>query len=127
MTDADPTKLFDLADRILASTAPDRDLDGDIAEFALGWKSFTIGADYDGKNASEVLTPTGEPYPGFTYPNRGKIHRAYHVPQFTKDPLEALRFCGLRPDGDYARRLLADALRARAYLATPPKSKGEPS
>lgn len=111
----DPAKLIELADRIVALKGPCRDLDGDIAEFALGWKTFKIGPDYDGQNESAVLTPTGGPVSaGFTYPNRGKVHRAYHVPQFTKDPLEALRFCGLRPDGDYARRLLADALRARA-------------
>ena len=113
--------LLALAARIEAAKGPDRELDADIAEQALGWKLVTIGSDYDGKNASEVLTPNGEPIGnGFVYPPKGKVHRAYHVPQFTHDPLEALRFCGLRPDGDYARKLLADALRARANQESRP-------
>lgn len=107
--------LLLLAERIERLTGPDRDVDADIAEQALGWKPAKIGPDARGKNACEVLTPDGKPYGnGFTYPPRGFIHRAYHVPQFTRDPLEALRFCGLRPDGNYARKLLADAFRARA-------------
>ncbi|WCT73968.1 hypothetical protein PQ455_01665 [Sphingomonas naphthae] len=115
MTNEERAALVALADRVAAAKSPDRDLDADIAEQALGWRYATLGRDFNGDNACQILTPYGRLYGnGFTYPPKGKLHRAYHVPQFTRDPLEALRFMGLRPDGDCARGILAQALRSRA-------------
>lgn len=119
------SELLALADAIAAAAAPDRELDADIAEKALGWTHARLGADADGKNDCEILTPDGKLYGGgYQYPPKGKLHRAYHVPQFTRDPLEALRFMGLQPDSAYARTILADAIRARAAQmeTSPPAS-----
>lgn len=78
-------KVLDLADRIERLTGPDRDIDAEIAEHLLGWRRARVAADYDGQNASEVLTPDGRLLDNFSYPPRGKIALYYHVPAHTRD------------------------------------------
>lgn len=103
-----------------AERGPDRDVDADIAEQVLGWKPARIAADYDGENAGEVLTATGKLPEGITYPPRGKVHRAWHVPAFTRDLNAALAFAGpgvalVTPLSACA--VMATALRHRAAIA----------
>lgn len=85
------TDLIDLAERVEAAKGADRELDAEIAE-AFGWKPVRIGPDAFGENDCEVLTPDGGPYlvngERWNYPPKGKVHRAYHCPAFTRDCLD---------------------------------------
>jgi hypothetical protein len=83
-------ELAELADRVEALRKPDRELDAEIAEKVHGWKLTTVGPDYDGQNACEILTENGELVKGFAYPPRGKLPRYYHVPEYTRDPRDSL-------------------------------------
>jgi hypothetical protein len=98
--------LIALADRVERASGPDRNLDADIAQYAYGWKVARVGLDCDGENASEILTCDGLLPKGFSYPNRGKIHRAYHCEQYTRDCLDPA-FAK-----DVVRKQLAESLRA---------------
>jgi len=105
-----PAELNALAERCEAATGADRELDADIAQQVYGWRLARIGSDYDGQNACEILTPDGRLYPGFAYPPRGVIHRAYHVPDYTRDCRDSAF-----PRNAVRQQLAAD-LRARAAL-----------
>lgn len=103
--------LLELAERALAG-GPDRELDAEITIALYGWKPCRIPADYDGENACDVLTPDGEPFKvdgrNWSYPPKGKVHRAYHCPAWTRD---------CRDDAfprAAVRQQTADLLRARA-------------
>lgn len=99
--------LDEIIARVEALAGPDRDLDADIAEHVYGWKPTPVGPDCNGENACEVLTENGEPFPKFEYPPRGKIHRAFHVPAYTRDPRD------WDVEADYFRKRLLDDLRAK--------------
>lgn len=105
MTDAD---LLALADRVEKLTGPDRGVDGLVAELIYGWKPARVGPDYDGNHAGDVLTPNGKLYDGFSYPPRGKIHRAYHCDLYTRDCLDPAF------PKNAVRKKLAEDIRARA-------------
>jgi hypothetical protein len=103
--------LLELAERCEKATGPDRDLDADIAEQAFDWKRFQVGADVSGENNCSVLTPHGGPIcDGFAYPPKGPVHRAYHVPEYTRDTRDAA------VPRDYVRQQTASALRYRAAM-----------
>lgn len=108
-------ELNALADRLEQATGPDRDLDAEIAEKAYGWKPAPCPADGNGENAGEVLTPDGQPFKTngehWCYPPLGRVHRAYHCPEYSRDcrdpafPIDAIR------------KQSAAAIRARASQA----------
>lgn len=101
--------LAELADRVEALDGPSREVDALIAEHVYGWKRASIGPDYDGQNASEVLTPSGQPYcNGFQYPPRGALPLWYHVEDYTRDTRDPAF------PKDAVRKQLAAALRARS-------------
>jgi hypothetical protein len=86
----DANTLVELAERVEAATGPDRELDGEIAEKAYGWKPAPCPPDANGENAGEVLTPDGQMFrqpngDHWVYPPVGKVHRAFHVPHYTRD------------------------------------------
>jgi len=111
---ADRVELASLAERCEAATGPDRELDAEIAEHAYGWKPHRIPADYDGENACDVLTPDGGPFMcdgrPWVYPPKGKVHRAYHCAQYTRDATDSAI------PRNYVRMQTAAALRALAAL-----------
>lgn len=104
--------LVELAERVEVLKGPDRDLDGEIAERAYGWKPAPCPADANGENAGEVLTPDGQPFKvngdHFSYPPLGKVHRAFHTPEYTRDCRDPAF------PRDAIRQQTAAALRARA-------------
>ena len=108
MTRAD--ELDALAERVERLTVADREIDADVAEKLYGWKPAQVGADYDGKDACEILTQDGKLIPGFAYPPKGKIHRAYHVPDYTRDCRDSAL------DRAIVRKLLASDIRAQASI-----------
>lgn len=103
--------LLQLAAQVEALTGACRETDAEIAEKVYGWKRTTVGPDYDGNNAGEVLTPNGRLIPGFSYPPRGRIHLGYHVEEFTRDCRDHLL------PRDSVRKKTAAALRARAAIS----------
>lgn len=109
----DRATLEALAVRCEAATGPDRELDAAIAEVAYGWKPAPCPADAKGENAGEVLTPDGEMFrqpngDRWVYPPLGKVHRAYHVPTYTRDCRDEAF------PRDAIRKQTAASLRARA-------------
>ena len=110
----DASKLLELAERCEKLEGPDRDVDAEIAELAYGWKPHAIPPDVNGENACEVLTPDGGPYMidgrHFCYPPKGKVHRAYHCEQYTRNATDPII------PRDYVRKQTAAAIRARAAI-----------
>jgi len=105
--------LRELAERCEKAEGPDRELDAEIAETAYGWKPVHVPADAKGENAGEVLTPDGLPFRTpdgghWVYPPLGKVHRAYHCEEYTRDCRDPAF------PRDAIRRQTAAALRARA-------------
>jgi len=107
--------LFALADRVDAITAPDRELDADVAEQMYGWAPFAVGPDFEGSNACWVLTPGGMKLEGYAYPPRGLLPRYYHVDRFTRDTIDPAL------PKDLVRKALAAQIRdvARRRAQTP--------
>jgi hypothetical protein len=107
-----PAELNALAERVEQAAGPDRELDAEIAEKAYGWKPAPCPPDANGENAGEVLTPDGEPFKAngehWRYPPLGKVHRAYHCPEYTRDCRDPAF------TRDAIRKMTAHALRARA-------------
>ncbi|HEY8593283.1 MAG TPA: hypothetical protein VIL42_10540 [Sphingomicrobium sp.] len=107
--------LLALAERCEQATGPDRDLDAEIAERAYGWRPAPCPADGKGENAGEVLTPDGQPFKvngeHWRYPPLGKVHRAYHCPEYTRDCRDPAF------PRDAIRQQTAAALRVRAAQA----------
>ena len=99
-----------LAERCEKAKGPDRELDAEIAEHAYGWKRAKVGPDYDGQNACEILTESGELLKGFAYPPRGFLPLYYHVPKYTRDPTDPA------VPRNYVREQTAAALKARSQL-----------
>lgn len=80
------TAVATLIARLEGGGGPNRELDAALRDIAAesfvqhsGWKLATIGPDYDGNNACEIYTQTGKLIAGFGYPNRGIVHRFFHV------------------------------------------------
>lgn len=102
MTAVSKEEMVELAERVEAAMCPDRDLDAEIAEKVYGWKPGPLPPDANGENAGEVLTPNGLPFRRsdgnhWVYPPVGKVHRAYHCEEYTRDcrdpafPRDAIR------------------------------------
>lgn len=107
------TALLELAERVENAPGWDRDLDGEIAEKAYGWKPGPLPADAKGENAGTVLTPDGQPFrqpngDHWVYPPLGPVHRAFHCEKYTRDCLDPAF------PRDAIRKMTADALRTRA-------------
>jgi hypothetical protein len=66
------------------STVENRDMDGLVAEYLLGWKEKSIGPDGSGENESVILMDPSLPS-DFRFPPKGKVHRAYLTARFTTD------------------------------------------
>jgi len=82
--------LRSLADAVEALSGPCRETDALIAELAYGWKLAPVPPDAKGENTGEVLTPDGQPFRQsdgrpWNYPPLGKVHRAYHCAEYTRD------------------------------------------
>lgn len=76
MTKLDLNDLFD-------GNQTRRDLDAYVAENLCGWVLTHVGADVNGENACEVLTPFGSLSSDFSLPPKGIIGRGYFAPLYT--------------------------------------------
>jgi hypothetical protein len=69
-----------------------RDLDAVIAREVDGWKPAKLGKDARGEAECEVLTRDGQLIEGFSYPNLGQVHLAYHCPEYSRNRDTAIAF-----------------------------------